>query len=409
MWFERFIATRVGFETKDKSTISAPIIKIALLSIIISIIVILISVGAGFGMQQEIRTRLSIYGGHLQIMSYENNNSYITQPIEAEQWFYPEFTSVEEVEQISMYGYAGGALRTQTDFEAAVLKGVSYDYQHQDFSKFITQGQFPAYKKSGYNDTVCISTTLASRLSLSLYDQVEMIFIPKQNKPAKIRKFVVGAVFQTSIKDFDENFVIGDLNHVRKINKWKRDQVGGFEVWIEQSADIDNVSRRIYNKVGYDFNVLTIAERNQYLTDWVNLFDLNIVVILFIMIVISLINVSTAILVLILERTRMISILKSMGATNLQIKKIFLINASQLLIRGLLIGNVVGLLLLWLQHEFHIISLDPKHYYVEYAPVSIDAVDVLAINLLMIAICVIGLLLPTHIITRIRPVRAMKV
>ena len=409
MNYELFIAKRIIFSKQGKSSISAPIIKIAITAIAIGIIVMLVSVATGVGLQHKIREKVAAFQGHVQITNYDNNNSEITvNPVSKKQDFYPEFKGITGIKNVHIFATKAGIIRTEKDFEGVIFKGISADYDWSYFKNYMTEGKVLSFKESPSNN-VLISTTIAMRLGLKLGDKFNILFVKNDpNKLPNMRVLKIVGLYNSAFNEFDENYIIGDIKHIQKINKWSEDEVGGFEVLLNNFKDLKEKSNAIYANTAATLNTQNIVDKYPSLFEWLSLFDVNITIIIVIMILIAGINMITALLVLILERTQMIGILKALGNSNWSIRKVFLYNAGYLILKGLFWGNLIGLTLLFLQQKFAFISLNPETYYVKFVPVYIDFVQILMLNVGTLVLCLFMLIIPSIIVTRISPVKAIK-
>jgi lipoprotein-releasing system permease protein len=406
---EYFIAKRLITAKDYKSSISAPIIKIAISAIAIGIIMMLVSVATGIGLQQKIREKVSAFNGQIIISNYDNNNSDVTLvPISKKQDFYPNFKSVPEVSHIQAIASKAGIIRTENAFEGIIFKGVGGDYDWNNIKEYLLEGKLPDFSKN-LNEEVIISKFLANRLGLKVGDNFNTFFIKEeQGKMPNSRRFKITGIFNSGFQDFDATYIIGDIRHIQRINKWTPDQVGAFEVFVKDFNNIKTTGDQIYEQTSSSLDTKTIVEKYSYIFDWLQLFDFNIIVILAVMILVATINMVVALLVLILERTQMIGILKALGANNWTVRKIFLYNAFYLIIRGLFWGNLLGISILLIQQQFGVIQLNPENYYVNQAPVYINWGYVILLNLMTITVCFVVLLIPSYIITKISPVKAIR-
>jgi lipoprotein-releasing system permease protein len=406
---EYFIAKRLITAKDYKSSISAPIIKIAISAIAIGMIMMIVSVATGIGLQQKIRDKVSAFNGHIIISNYDNNQSEVTLvPISKNQEFYPKFTSVPGVSHIQAIVSKAGIIRTETAFEGIILKGVGSDYKWDNIKEYVVSGKLPDFAKE-LNQEVLISQLLANRLNLKVGDSFNTFFIKEdQNKLPNIRRFKIAGIFNSGFQDFDATYIIGDIRHIQRINKWKPEQVGAFEVFANDFTNIKSIGEQVYEQTSSTLDTKTIIEKYSYIFEWLKLFDLNIIIILAVMILVATINMVVALLVLILERTQMIGILKALGSNNWSVRKIFLYNAFYLIVRGLFWGNLIGISLLVIQQYFGIIKLNPENYYVNQAPVYINLGYIALLNLLTVTVCFLVLLIPSYIITKISPVKAIR-
>lgn len=409
MSLEYFIARRLITAKDYKSSISAPIIKIAISAIAIGIIMMIVSVATGIGLQQKIRDKVSAFNGQIIISNFDNNNSEVTlTPISKKQDFYPNFKSVPEVSHIQAIASKAGIIRTENAFEGIVFKGVGADYDWNNIKEYIVDGKVPDFSKT-LNEEVLISRLLADRLNLKVGDNFNTFFIKEeQGKMPNSRRFKITGIFNSGFQQFDATYIIGDIRHIQRINKWTPDQVGAFEVFVKDFDNIKSTGIQVYDQTSSNLDTKTIIEKYSYIFDWLQLFDFNIIIILGVMILVATINMVVALLVLILERTQMIGILKAMGANNWTVRKIFLYNAFYLIIRGLFWGNLIGIAILLIQQQFGVVQLNPENYYVNQAPVYLNWGYIALLNLLTITVCFIVLLIPSYIITKISPVKAIR-
>ena len=409
MNLEYFIAKRLITAKDYKSSISAPIIKIAISAIAIGMIMMIVSVATGIGLQQKIREKISAFNGHIIISNYDNNSSEVTLvPISKKQNFYPKFTSVKGLNHVQAIATKAGIIRTETAFEGIILKGVGKDYQWKNINEYLISGKLPDFSQD-LNQEVVISQFLANRLNLKVGDSFNTFFIKEeQNKLPISRRFKITGIFNSGFQEFDATYVIGDIRHLQRINKWGPEQVGAFEFFVDDFDQIQEVGEKVYQQPSSTLETKTIIEKYSYIFEWLELFDFNIIVILVVMILVATINMVVALLVLILERTQMIGILKALGADNWSVRKIFLYNALYLIVRGLFWGNLIGISLLLVQQYFGLIKLNPENYYVNEAPVYLNWGYIGLLNLLTVTICFLVLLIPSYIITKISPVKAIR-
>ncbi len=409
MNLEYFIAKRLITAKDHKSSISAPIIKIAIAASAIGMVMMIVSVATGIGLQQKIREKVSAFNGHIIISNYDNNQSEATlTPIAKNQEFYPKFNSVTGVTHVQAIATKAGIIRTEKAFEGVVFKGVGTDYQWSNINEYLVAGRLPNLS-SQLNSEVVISQFLADRLRLKVGDAFNTFFIKEnQNQLPNIRHFEITGIFNSGFQEFDATYILGDIRHIQRINKWSPNQIGAFEIFVDDFDQIQSVGEEVYQQTPSNLDSKTIIEKYSYIFDWLQLFDFNILVILGVMILVATINMVVALLVLILERTQMIGILKALGANNWSVRKMFLYNALYLILRGLLWGNGIGIGILLIQKYFGIIQLNPENYYVNQAPVYFDLGYIAALNLLTIAVCFLVLLIPSYIITKISPIKAIR-
>ncbi len=409
MNFEFFIAKRLINAKSYKSSVSAPIIKIGIAAIVISMVVMLIAVAISIGLQQKIRDKAVAFNGHITITNFDSNVSQGAQvPISKNQAFYPTFSSVDGIRHVQAVAHKFGIIRTKTDFEALYVKGVGEDYDWYYFKDFLIDGRLPNFSKT-YSQEVLISEYLSRRLNLKVGQPFQMYFLKSDaSRPPSIVKFSVVGIFNSGFEELDKTFLIGDINHVQRLNRWEKDQIGQFEVFVEDYDNLDEKGIEVYAETPSTLNAETVKQKYALIFEWISIFDKNTYGIIGMMILVGVINMITALLVLILERTRMVGLLKALGSTNWSIQKVFLYVAGYLSLIGLMIGDIIGLSLLFIQKYWSPITLDPSVYYVTKASVYIDWEYVVGLNVMTFFVCLLVLIIPSYLITKINPVQAIK-
>lgn len=409
MNFEFFIARRIISSRDYKSSISAPIIKIAIAAIAIGIIMMLISIATGIGLQKKIREKVSAFNGDIIITNYDTNFSNDSQiPISRNQSFYPDFNLVEGIRHIQVTASKGGVIRTENDFEGIVVKGVGQDYDWYYFQEFLVEGRLPEIGDE-LNADILLSQYLAERLNLKLGDRVATFFMNSDSsKPPRSRGFNIVGIYNSGFQQFDEQYIIADIRHIQLLNNWKEDEIGAFELLVEDFENIEAIGNEVYAETDSSLDTLTIRQKYGSIFEWLDLFDFNIALIIGIMILVAGINMITALLVLILERTQMIGVLKALGSNDWSVRKVFIYNAMYLILLGLFFGNIIGIGLLLIQKYFKLFPLNPDTYYVNEAPVYLEPGYILLLNAGTFLLCLLMLLAPSYIISRISPVKAIR-
>ncbi|MDO1513656.1 FtsX-like permease family protein [Maribacter confluentis] len=411
MNLEYFIAKRLIKGKEHKISISAPIIKIAIAAIAIGVIMMLIAIATGLGLKEKIREKVTAFNGHVQIYNYDNNNSEVSVvPVSIEQDFYPEFKTVDGIVHIQAVATKAGIIRTEETFEGIIAKGVGNDYNWAPFNEFLIEGTLPDYSGE-LNADVLISKIMANRLNLKVGDSFFTFFLRDDttDKIPNQRKFTITGIYDSGFEEIDGLYIFTDIRHIQRMNKWTDTEVGNFEVFLNSFDDIDQKSNDIYGQTLSNLDTRTIKDKYHKIFEWIGLFDFNIALIIGIMIIVGGINMITALLVLILERTPMIGVLKALGMPNWDIRKVFLYNAAYLIGIGLFYGNLIGLGVIFIQEQFKVFKFpNPKEYYVEYIPVSIDLPIIVLLNIGVLLLCLLMLLIPSYIITKITPVKAIR-
>jgi len=402
---EYFIAKRL-FTAKEKNNrYTKPILRIAILAIALSVAVMLLSITVLTGFKNEISSKIIGFGSHITITNFTNNQSYESEPIELNQEFYPSITKQKGIKHIQTFATKAGIIKTEDEILGMVLKGISSDFDPSFFEKNIVEGQVPTYNDTLTSNKVMISKSVADILQLNLGEKLIMYFV---EKPPRVRKFEIAGIYETGFADFDDLIIMSDIRHIQKLNGWENNQVGGFEILIDNFDELDEITAKVYEKIPYNLNAQSIKEKNPQLFDWLDLQDINVRVILILMLIVGGVNMVTALLILILERTRLVGILKALGATNWSVRKVFLYNAVYLILKGLFWGNIIGLGIAFLQYKFQFISLDPSIYYMSTVPIHFNLMHILMLNLGTLLVCWLILIIPSIIITKITPVKAIR-
>ncbi|MBQ4822175.1 FtsX-like permease family protein [Aquimarina sp. MMG016] len=411
MNFEYFIAKHLIKGKEHKSSISSPIIKIAIAAIAIGMIMMLITVATGVGLQRKIREKVAAFNGHVIISSFDNNNSLESwSPISTTQDFYPEFKDVEGVTHIQGVASKVGVIRTESDFEGVLMKGVGADYDWNYIEEYLVEGRLPDFSNE-LNQEVLLSEHIANRLGIGIGDKAVTYFMKRSstvNSRPNIRALKIVGIYNSGFLEFDEKILFADIRHIQRMNKWKEGEVGNFEVFIDDFDEIDKKGQEIFENIPSTLDAQTIALKYGTVFEWLKLFDLNIIGIIAIIILVAGINMITALLVLILERVPMIGILKALGSSDLSIRKMFLYNAGYLILIGLFWGNLIGIGLLFIQEHYGVIGLNPSTYYVSTAPVYIDIGYIVLLNVGTLLLCLTMLLVPSYVISKIAPVKAIR-
>ena len=409
MNLEYFIAQRLNGAASYKSSASSTIIKIAIIAIALGMVMMLIAIATTFGLQREIRGKVSAFNGDIQVSNFDGNNSEETvNPVSIDQEFYPTFTEVPEVTHVQAVATKAGIIRTATDFEGVMVKGLGEDYEWERISDYIVEGRKPIFTDKKLNTETLLSTYLANRLRFVLGDKLVVYFINKDTgRPTPLRLDIVG-LYESAYQDFDKVYLMTDIRHIRRINKWDDNEVGAFELFVEDFNDVQEVKNKVYQNSASTLRAMSIVERSSAIFEWIKLFDFNMYLIIAVMIIVAGINMIVALLVLILERTQMIGVLKAMGSSDWSIRKLFLYNSFYLIGVGLFWGNLIGLGALFIQKYFGVITLNPETYYVNEAPVHISFGYIALLNVGVIALCLLMMVIPSYIITKISPAKSIR-
>ncbi len=315
--------------------------------------------------------------------------------------------ALPDVSNTQKYATVSGILRTKDNFAGIIFKGIGSDFDKQRFEKFIIKGSIPTITEEGYNNGVTISEKVATNLKLGIKDSIVAVFSKGDQKPI-YRKFEIAGIYKTDIKLIDDLFVIGDINHARRILDMQPADVGGYDIFLKNVNNIDKDFSSIENLAGYKNYAEKATDRFPEIVDWINIFDTNIALIITLMLVVVVINIIMVLLILIIERTNSIGLLKTLGASNRQIRTIFINYTLLIMVPGLLIGNFIGVGFLLIQRFFGVIKLNPENYYVSVVPVDLNILHILAISFGILIVSAIALILPSYLISKISPVKAIK-
>ena len=393
----------------DKGSVSGRIMKIAILAVAIGITMILIAVSTGKGLQNDIQNKTAAFNGHIVVSPFENSESQISVlPIIDNPDIYKILKNEPGINHVQRVAIKGGLLKFKSEFEGIFFKGVGDDYKWKNLENFLVDGNFPKFNDTPSNKII-ISQVIADRLSVGVGDELKSYFQNSRSQSIpNFRKFVIQGIFSSGFSDFDNNFIIGDIRHIQMLNKWKSNQIGAYEVFVSDIKQMESIGNSLYDKLPSDIDAIEISRQFPTIFKWISLFDFNILIIIIIMIIVGVINMSTALLVLVLERTQMIALLKTIGADNKLLRKIFLYNGIFILGNGLFWGNLIGLLFYFSQKYFGWVRLDPTTYFVNIAPVMIDFLDITYINVGVLVVSTLLLLIPLLIINNINPAKILR-
>lgn len=409
---EIFIARKLIFSRDKGKSISRSILDVAIFGISLGLAVMIVAVAVVTGFKQEISRKVVGFASHIQILNFDSNISFETQPINSRQEFLEDLRSSPDIKNVQVFATKAGIIKTRSDIQAVVLKGVGPGYSWDFLEEYLVEGAIPRITDSLQSNDVLISKYIASLLKLKLDDDFLMYFI---QDPPRMRRFSVAGIFETSLEEFDKTFIYGDIRHIQRLNDWTGEQVSGFEVNLNDFSDLEEQTYSVMNSVGFGFEedgsrlrVLNIHDKYPQIFDWLNLQDMNVLIILILMLVVAGFNMVSGLLILILDRTNMIGILKALGSPNVSIRKIFLYQAGFMILKGLIWGNLIGILICLVQDRFAIIGLDQSSYYLNTVPINFSILHILALNLGTALIIVLMLIIPSMVISRISPARAIR-
>jgi len=404
-----FFARKMQQHKQYKSTVSAQITKIAMLAVSIGIAAVLIAVSTSKGLQSEIRKKTSIFNGHIVVSLFENDESQLSLlPIEDQQEVRTLLQSKKGISNFHAFATMAGILKSDENFEGILFKGVSAEVEPTLLNDFLIEGNFPDFRTPN-NEGIIVSNVHSRRLNLKVGDRVDAYFQSESNpENPRRRRFTVQGIYASGFPDIDENLVYGSLIQVQGLKGWTSNQIGGYEIYISEKENIEAIADQLYDALPSELDSRSIASRYTSIYQWISLFDFNVLVILLVMLIVGIINMATALLVLILERSRMVGLLKALGAEHQTIQTIFLYNGALILLRGLFWGNLFGVGFYLTQKYWGWIRLNPENYFVEIAPVFMTFSDVVLTNLVFLILSLTLLTLPLKILLKITPTKALK-
>lgn len=403
--------------TKDGGGFSGPLSVIAVVSIALGVLVMVMAVCILRGFQGEIASKVVGFGSHLTVSNFASSPAYQEEPIVLDSTLVERIQRVPGVRHIQYFATKGGMVKTADQIYGIMFRGLSADYDTTFFASNLVEGRLPVFSgASGFSGTsgetgtstdVLVSSTIASRLRLKVGDKMRTYFWGGDTP--RSRAFTVCGIYNTDLTEFDELYVVGDLRQVQRLNEWDANQVGGYEVLVDNFDRLDDIARNVERELPYDYSVQTIREANPALFAWLDLLNSNITLILVIMSLVCAVAIVSALLIMIFEKGRTIGLLKALGATNASVRRIFLIKASRLIAEGILIGDAVALALCVVQQQWQVVKLDAESYSMTHVPVDIDPMIFLLVSLGTLVACLLALLLPAAYISHITPAQAVRI
>ncbi|MDP4291372.1 MAG: ABC transporter permease [Bacteroidota bacterium] len=402
MNFERFIAIK----TLKPEGMARPIARVAVVSIALGLSVMIVAVAIVTGFQKQIREKVIGFGGHIQITEYNANTSYEYHPIDRNPVFLPQLKAMPGIQHVQVFGIKAGIISTGSQIQGVVMKGIDRDFDTAFFAKRLVEGRMPILKDTATSQDILVSHMLAKMLELKVGGPLRVYFI--NNGEVRARRFNICGIYETELAEFDKIYIIGDIRHIQKLNNWSPNQVAGLEVMVSDFNNIDDMGHQVFNLVSYNLNSRTIKQLYPQIFDWLELLNMNVVIIIALMIIVAVITMISTLLILILEQTTLIGLLKAMGAPNWSIRRIFLMKAAWLTLKGMAWGNLIALTICILQARFHFLTLPQETYYMAFVPINLNPMHILLINAGTLLVCTIMLVVPSYIIARIQPVKAIR-
>ncbi len=401
----KFIADRIF--SLSKENLSSTVMRLAVASVALAIIVMLIAWAVVVGFKNQIRDKVVGFVAPIHVQSLDKNESVEETPFKLDSLLVSRLNSVEGISHYQMVADKAGMIKTDDEIQGVILKGVDENYDWSYFAHCLIGGQTPKYAAGERSTEVLVSKVIADKMLLNVDDDVRVWFIDKDQQ-ARGRKFTVKGIYETGLYEFDERYVFADLNQIRKLNDWEDNEAGLLEIALDKDADANQVNEKLYYALPSELASYTARDSNPQVYDWLDLLDTNVWLIMVLMLLVAGITVVSMLLIIIIERTSTIGLLKAMGASNKFVREVFLRRSLRILLIGMLIGNVIGLGFCFLQKYTGLIKLPAETYYLSAVPIELHFWTVLLINLGTFLLWVLMLLIPTSVINRISPTKSIR-
>lgn len=360
------------------------------------------------GFKTRIQEKIFNFGAHIQVTKYDLKKSQEESPLSTNTALFQKPEGVKGIEHIQVFSNKPGLLRTQEDIMGVIYKGVGKNFRVNAFEENLQEGRFINFPDSIYSSEIVISRHMANKLKLGIGDKVIIIFSNAKSDRPSYKPLKVAGIYQTGLEEFDKHIIIGDIRLNQFLNNWDDTLVGGYEIFIKDFERLDQVTEEVFEYMDYDMQIERITDKYIQIFDWMHLLDRNVAVLIGIMLFVVCFNITATLLIMIMERTNMIGILRALGASTGQVRRIFIFNGLNLILRGLLVGNLIGLGVGFLQYKLKIIPLDPENYYMDHVPVEFNWLFILGLNVLVLIIIALVLLIPAMFISRMKPIKSIR-
>lgn len=403
-----FIAKRIAFN--QHKSFSRFIIRLATAATVLSVAVMIVAMAITNGFQYTISQKIFSFWGHIRVQHFEGNKIYSAEEtaIEKNDTVIHVLHANTAIASVNSFATKSAILKTNETIEGVLFKGVEPGYRFGQLSQFLRQGRWIQFPDSGYSNEIVLSAYTADQLKLKVNDAVLIYFIQNNGQSPRARKLKVAGIYKTGIEEYDKVIALGDIRLIQRLNDWKPNQIGGYEIFLKDYRQIDKINAELFNSLPVTWNSRSIQEINPNIFDWLNLQDTTIALVLVIMTIVAVLNLITCLIILVLERTRMIGVLKALGAANTTIQNVFLYHGSIITVTGIILGNGLALLLCWLQQRYGLIRLQEEMYYISKAEVRLEWWHFAIVDAGTFIVCFLILIIPTLVIRRIQPVRAIQ-
>lgn len=416
MNLELHIARRL-LKRSERNSYARPVVNIAVASIAVGLSVMILSLAVVRGFKNEIKQKIIGIGGHIQVVNLDNNSSFESKPISRSRAAYFDIKKSGEVRHIQVFATKHAILKTDEELQGVVVKGVSEDFDWSFFQNHLVSGKILDRSEKGALPPILISKLNAGKLNLQVGDTLMAVYLGKTfnkkdstySEEPKGKKVIVGGIYETGLYELDMQLVMAPLELVQEMYNWESDQVTGYELLIDDFSQLENKVNAVFDIIPRDLYAFTIEELYARIFYWLPTIDINSVIIIVLMIMVGMMAMISTLLILILERTSFIGIMKALGMCNWGLRRIFIYHAAYIVLRGLIIGNILGIGLALIQMVWAPVKLNQESYYLPVVPVELNIWHIIFLNLGTLVACVLALLLPSYLITRISPVRAIRI
>ena len=403
-----FIAWRIAFN--QKRSFSRFIIRLATVATVISVAVMIITLAFTSGFQTVISQKVFSFWGHIRVQHFEQEKVAIAEelPIRKNDTVVRLLQGHPGVKTVQSFATKSAILKTEEALEGVLFKGVEKNYAFDNLQGFLQQGKWVSFPDSGYSNQIVLSEYTAKQLQLKVNDQLLVYFIQPNGASPRPRKLTISGIYRSGVEEFDRLIAIGDLRLIQRLNDWQPDEIGGYEIFLADYKRMDRVNEAIFEELPMEWHSKTTRQIYPHIFDWLNLQNQTIAIVIIIMVVVAILNLITCLIILVLERTRMVGVLKALGSPDGNIQRVFLIHGAIITVSGILVGNIVAVFLCWLQQEYGFITLPEEMYYISTAAVNLVWWHIVLVDLGTFAVCFLALLIPTLVVRNIRPVKAIQ-